>query len=207
MKTAIVSVNEKHWLVTAMEVIRAGGVVAFPTDTVYGIGADPFQAEAVARLYQAKGRPVDKAIPILLGSSEDLVTVAQKFPDWAYALMDTFWPGALTLVLSKLPSIPSIVSSTDTLGVRMPDHPVALELMQAAGPLAVTSANLSGAVEATEPSQVYSELGDKIELVVDGGVSPGGRPSTVLDCTAYPPELLREGPVTLEQVHFVLDNV
>lgn len=206
MQTQMVSIEQDQWLGKAMDVIRVGGVVAFPTDTVYGIGADPFQPEAVASLYRAKGRPADKAIAVLMGSSGDLPKVAQNIPDWVQRLMEAFWPGALTLILEKQPAIPSIVSGTDTLGVRMPDHPVAVELMGATGPLAVTSANVSGVAAASEAAEVERQLGGKIEMIVDGGVSPGGQPSTVLDCSTYPPKVLREGPISTRQIGLILGS-
>lgn len=206
MKTEVVSAGDQHWLTRAVDTIADGGVVAFPTDTVYGIGSDPFQPDAVARLYQAKGRPIEKAIPILLGSRGDLDRVAKNVPGWVEALLNAFWPGALTLVLEKQASVPSIVSRTRTIGVRIPDHPVALELLQGAGPLAVTSANPSGAREANEPAQVAHLLRGSIDLIIDGGVTPGGHPSTVLDCTRKPPMVLREGPIPPEDIFSLLDR-
>jgi L-threonylcarbamoyladenylate synthase len=200
METEIVSTEDNAWVSRAVEVIQSGGVAAFPTDTVYGIGADPFDSRSVARLYEVKGRPTAKAIPVLLGSRLDLGKVVKEFPDWVELLIENYWPGALTIVLEMQPSIPAIVSASGTVGVRIPDHPVALGLMQATGPLAVTSANRSGKKEASDPSTVLQELGGEIELVLDGGVTPGGQPSTVLDCTIQPPEILREGPISKTEV-------
>lgn len=195
METEIVSTDNNAWISRAVDVIRSGGVVAFPTDTVYGIGADPFQSRSVTRLYEVKGRSTAKAIPVLLGSRLDLGKVVKEIPDWVEPLIENYWPGALTIVLEMQPSIPTIVSASGTVGVRIPDHPVALSLIQATGPLAVTSANHSGKTEARDPSTLLQELGGEIELVLDGGVTPGGLPSTVLDCTIQPPEVLREGPI------------
>jgi L-threonylcarbamoyladenylate synthase len=204
MKTAVVSIQDGGWLDRALDTLKGGGVVAFPTDTVYGVGTDPFNTDAVAKLYKAKGRPADKAIPILIGKPVDLSKVSHGVKPWVEKILAEFWPGALTVVLEKRSTIPKIVSSTETIGVRMPDHPIALELLRAAGPLAVTSANPSGAPEANDVSEVLVGLDSLVELVVDGGLSPGGLPSTVLDCVSYPPKVLREGPIDDEQISSLL---
>ena len=206
MNTEIVSAFEDAWLVRTLEVIRAGGVVAFPTDTVYGIGSDPFQPDAVKRLYEAKERPVDKAIPILIGSPQDLLKVVAAVPAGVENLIEAYWPGALTLVLEKRDTISAIVSSGNTVGVRIPDHAIALELLKASGPLAVTSANPSGAKEARDSAKVLDSLAGRIDLVVDGGQTPGGYPSTVLDCSLEPPRVLRQGPISLPDILARMDR-
>jgi L-threonylcarbamoyladenylate synthase len=200
METTIITVDNPDWVKLAVGVVQAGGIVAFPTDTVYGIGADLFQPDAVARLYEVKRRSTEKAIPILLGSKEDLPKVVGDIPEFADRLAQEFWPGALTIVLPKSSSVPTIVSSTGTIGVRVPDHPVAQQLLRAVGPLAATSANLSGTIEAIEATEVYKQLGGTIELIVDAGVTPGGRPSTVIDCTVKPATILREGPISSDRL-------
>jgi L-threonylcarbamoyladenylate synthase len=206
MKTEVLRTAEKDWLTHALDVIAAGGVVAFPTDTVYGIGVDPFNTDAVGKLFAAKGRPPEKAIPILLGRNEAIDIVVNDIPAWVESLSSSFWPGALTIVLKKKGSVPQIVSRTGTLGVRIPDHPIALEFLRASGPLAVTSANPSGAPEASNATEVLAGLEDMIDLVVDGGLTPGGRPSTVLDCTVQPPVILRQGPISRAQIFAVLNS-
>ena len=206
MNTEIVSAFEDTWLVRTLEVIRAGGVVAFPTDTVYGIGSDPFQPDAVKRLYEAKDRPGEKAIPILIGSPQDLLKVVAAVPAGVENLIEAYWPGALTLILEKRDTIPAIVSSGNTVGVRIPDHAIALELLKASGPLAVTSANPSGAKEARDSAQVLDSLAGMIDLVVDGGQTPGGYPSTVLDCSLEPPRVLRQGPISLPDILARMDR-
>lgn len=180
--------------------LRRGGLVAIPTDTVYGLAADVWNAEAVARIYAVKGRAELKAIPVLLSGVEALPEVVQPAPDHVLELARRFWPGALTMVLPRRPEVPDVVSPTDTLGVRAPDHRFARELLAAAGPLAVTSANRSGRPSARTAAQVLAEIGESIELVVDAGRTPGGVPSTVIDCTQSPPRLLREGPISLERI-------
>ena len=206
MNTEIVSVFEDAWLVRPLEMIRAGGAVDFPTDTVYGIGSDPSPPDAVKRLYEAKERPGEKAIPILIGSPQDLLKVVAAVPAGVENLIEAYWPGALTLVLEKRDTISAIVSSGNTVGVRIPDHAIALELLKASGPLAVTSANPSGAKEARDSAQVLDSLAGRIDLVVDGGQTPGGYPSTVLDCSLEPPRVLRQGPISLPDILARMDR-
>ena len=184
----------------AAEVLRAGGVVAFPTDTVYGLGAAASQEEAVRALYEIKGRPEAKAIPLLLADAGDLPQVAQDVPPLAERLAADWWPGPLTLVLPARPEIPEVVRSGGaTVAVRVPDHGLARDLIRAVGqPLATTSANRSGAPEARTAAEVVQQLGGRVEWVIDGGESPGGRPSTVVDVTVHPPVVRRWGAIAPE---------
>ncbi len=188
----------------ALTVLQAGGLVAFPTDTVYGVGALAFSPEAVARLYAVKGRAREKAIPVLLGSSDQMGLVAVDPSPEAARLAEHFWPGPLTIVLHRQASLPQAVSPTDTVGVRVPDHPVALALLTAAGPMAVTSANRSGRPSLGTAAQVLADLGGAIELILDGGRTPGGQPSTVVACLEEHPSLLRQGPISMDTVLAVL---
>lgn len=188
----------------ALQVLRSGGLVAFPTDTVYGVGALAFAADAVARLYWAKERPAERAIPILLGRASDVGTVAEDVSDMATTLARRFWPGPLTLVVRKAPDVPNSVASGPTVGVRVPDHAIALAILQAAGPMAVTSANVSGQVPARTAREVTAQLDAKVDLVVDGGMTPGGVPSTVLDCTGEVPRILRPGPISMDDIQAAL---
>ncbi len=199
----ILAADDPAALIQALEVLRRGGLVAFPTDTVYGLGALAFDGEAVARLYLAKGRLADKAIPILVGETEGLDRVGEP-PAMARRLAQAFWPGPLTLVVPKRPEVPEVVSPTGTVGVRLPDHVAARRLLRAAGPLAVTSANRSGSANPCSAGDVMAELGERVQLILDGGRSPGGRPSTVVDCTGDAPLILREGPLTLRQIEGAL---
>jgi L-threonylcarbamoyladenylate synthase len=200
MDTRIVDARSLVALESAVETLEAGGLVAFPTDTVYGIGAVAFDEEAIRSIYAAKGRPEDKAIPILVGDMPDLDRVALSLPPAARRLAERFWPGPLTLVVLKHPGLPRAVSSTETVGVRMPDHPIARALLRQSGPLAVTSANLSGQASPRTASEVLEQLRGRIPLIIDGGQTPGGTPSTVLDCTQSEPVILRDGPLTLEDI-------
>jgi len=185
-------------------VLQGGGLVAFPTDTVYGVGASAFAAEAVQRLYEVKGRSAEKAIAVLVAREADLTQVAAALTPSARALALRFWPGPLTLVVPKHPALPEAVSAGPTVGVRQPDHPVAQALLRLTGPLAVTSANLSGLSSATTAKEVLSQLGGRIDLLLDGGQTPGGVASTVIDCTAEPPVILRPGPINAAEIEAAL---
>ncbi len=197
MKTKVVRAEESGALEEALAVLRRGGLVAFPTDTVYGVGAMAFDERGVARLYRAKGRSMEKAIPVLLAGAEDLPQVVRDLPESARTLAEHFWPGPLTLVVPRHPDLPRAISATDTVGVRVPDHALARRLLRLAGPMAVTSANRSGRASACTAAEVLAELGGRIEFLLDGGATPGGRPSTVVDCTGENLRVLREGPLTL----------
>ena len=204
MKTEFLSAQAPSALPRALAILRGGGLVAFPTDTVYGVGALAFDAAAIERIYEAKGRSTEKAIPILLGDVGDLEKVTAQVSEMALRLAGRFWPGPLTLVVPKHPSLPEAVSTAPTVGVRVPDHPVARALLRAAGPMAVTSANLSGQASPSTAEEVLVQLGGRIELIIDGGKTPDGVPSTVVNCTGAEPQILREGPITLAQIKAIL---
>lgn len=205
METQVLSASDPSAVRRAADILRHGGLVAFPTDTVYGLGADAFRGEIVSRLYAVKGRSTDKAIAILIGSPDELPKVAEQPPPHARRLAAKFWPGALTLVVHKRPEVPDEVSAGGTVGVRVPDHEVVRALLALTGPLAVTSANRSGRPSSVRPREVLEALGGHIDLVLDGGVCPGGVPSTVVDCTVTPVRILRAGPIA-EQVLFSFLN-
>ena len=174
--------------------------MAFPTDTVYGIGVTVYSSESIEKLFIAKGRDAAKAIPVLIGDPSQLAQVTASVSDAAYRLAQRFWPGPLTLVVSRHPSLPGILSPVPTVGVRMPNHPVALALLRQSGPLATTSANLSGGPDPTTAQDVLSQLSGRIDMVLDGGSCLGGVPSTVVDCTASDLRILRPGPLSLEDL-------
>ena len=204
METIILSTNKTDAIPHALKILKRGGLVAFPTDTVYGVGALAFDSDAVESIYAAKKRPVEKAIPILLGGPEDLGKVTTEAPPVAEKLATRFWPGPLTLIVPKHPSLPDVVSAEPTVGVRVPDHPVARALLTAAGPMAVTSANISGMDSPKTAKDVNEQLNGRIPLILDGGETPGGVPSTVVNCLGTEPVILREGPITLKDIQFVL---
>lgn len=189
----------------ALGVLRAQGLVAFPTDTVYGLGAMAFLEAAVAKLYRAKGRGAGKALPILVSEASDLEQVARGVTQKVWQLAEAFWPGPLTLVVPKNPRLPAAVSPYDTVGVRVPDHPVARDLLRAAGPMAVTSANRSGGPNCCNAAEVLSDLSGRFDLLLDGGETPGGDPSTVVDCSQPDFPILRPGPVSQREIRAVLN--
>jgi L-threonylcarbamoyladenylate synthase len=187
-------------ILEAVKVLLAGGLVAFPTDTVYGLGALVSEPRSIRQLYAVKDREANKAIPILLSDPAELDQVAAEITPWVARLAQRFWPGPLTLVVPRRPDLPEELSAQATVGVRMPDHLDALHLLRQTGPLAVTSANLSGQPSATTAQEVLDYLGGLIPLILDGGKTPGGVSSTVVDCTTPDPVILRPGPVSLEDL-------
>ena len=205
MQTILLPAESEEAIPRALEILKHGGLVAFPTDTVYGVGTLAFDAEAVESIYDAKERPVEKAIPILLGGQEDLDKVTGEIPSMATKLAARFWPGPLTLVVPKHPNLPDVVSAIPTVGVRVPDHPVARALLTAAGPMAVTSANISGQESPRTAEEVSRQLIGRIPLILDGGETLGGIPSTVLNCMGPDPVILREGPIKLKDIQSALD--
>ena len=204
MKTELLSTEHPSAIAHTLDVLNHGGLVVFPTDTVYGLAALPFQSLSIERLYIVKGRSSQKAIAILLGKRTQLDLVASTMSPMAIRLAEKFWPGPLTLVVERNPSLPDVLTPDNTIGVRMPDHPVALALLRLSGPLAVTSANLSGQPSSITAQEVLAQLGGRIHLVLDGGRTPGGIPSTVVDCTAITPVIIRVGPVSAEQIEATL---
>lgn len=200
IETRMFSSQETQALEKTEELLRAGGLVAFPTDTVYGLGAMLFDAQAIEQLYIVKGRDAAKAIAVLVGDEGGLAQVAKALGAVAARLARRFWPGPLTLVVAAHPALPANLSPLPTVGVRMPDHPVALVLLRRTGPLAVTSANLSGEPSATTAEEVFAQLNRRIPLILDGGKTPGGLPSTVVDCTGSELVILRPGPISWQQM-------
>ncbi|MCX7683302.1 MAG: L-threonylcarbamoyladenylate synthase [Anaerolineae bacterium] len=204
----IVHAGSDYALQRAIEVLEAGGLVAFPTDTVYGLAAKPWDVAAVARIYEAKCRPAERAIPLLLSDAGQLERVAVVTPQMRQQLdllIDRFWPGGLTLVLPKSEVVPEIVSQGPTVAVRVPDLPLALALIKGVhGVLAVTSANISGQPSPVTAQEVEEQLAGRIDLIIDGGPVRGGVPSTILDCTVSPPALLRRGAIPEEALSAVI---
>ena len=204
MQTEIVSCNAPDAIERALAVFNAGGLVAFPTDTVYGVAAPAFSPAGIDRLYEAKGRQYTKAISVLVGSPQQLELITPNLGLAASRLAQKFWPGGLTLVVSRRIELPDNLSPLPTIGVRMPNLAFAIALLQRCGPLATTSANLSGAADPQNAQDVLAQLDGKIELVLDGGAAPGGIPSTVVDCTLAEPVILRKGAISAEAIMDVL---
>ena len=192
----------------AIEILRAGGLVAMPTDTVYGVGVALLAPDGLPRLFAAKERPVDRAIVLLVADSEQAASVGVLSPA-ARLLAERFWPGGLTLVLAQAPGagLPAVLTGgASTIGVRLPDHESPRALARALGPLPVTSANLSGRPDARNASDVLAQLGDRIDLVLDGGPARGGVPSTVVDCSGGTARLLRAGATDPASLAAALDE-
>jgi L-threonylcarbamoyladenylate synthase len=189
-------------LARAAEIIRAGGLVAFPTETVYGLGANALNATAVSRIFKVKGRPW--ASPLIVHVSDEKMarSICTEWPSTAHRLATKFWPGPLTLVLKKADLIPDVVTANlDSVGVRIPSHPVALELIKRAGlPIAAPSANRFTEISPTTAQRVRETLGDRLDMILDGGPTTVGIESTVVNLHRYPPTILRPGMITKEQV-------
>lgn len=212
-KMIILKINsekpEEEKIRRAAEIIRRGGLVAFPTETVYGLGADALNPEAVGKIYAAKERPLDNPIIVHIAKKEDLHAIAETVPSYALKLMDRFWPGPLTLVLKASKRVPRITTAgADTVAVRMPSHKVALELIEASGtPIAAPSANLAGRPSPTTAGHVEQDLAGRIDMILDAGPTQVGIESTVLDLSVNPPLVLRPGGVTYEDLRKVLGGV
>ena len=190
---------EPEKIAKAAELIKAGGIVAFPTETVYGIGTNAFDEEGVKKIYKIKNRPKNKPLPILLAESSQIKSVVAKISKKAEELMKKFWPGPLTIIFEKSVKVPNIVSAgSQTVGVRIPDHKVIQELIKASGvPIVATSANKSGE-EAPKDAQEVEKSLKEIDLILDGGKTKLGIPSTVVDATKEPLEVLREGSIKIK---------
>ena len=194
---------------TGISILRQGGIVAFPTDTVYGLGACASLPEAVARVYQVKERPLNMPLPLLLADISQITQAAESVPSIAWSLIHNFLPGALTIVLRKSDSVPDIISAgASTVGIRIPAHPIPVALAKGLGtPIVGTSANLSGRPSPLTADEVHSQLGDKIDLIINGGRCSGGKESTIVDVTGETPIILREGAISKEELEQVCGNI
>ena len=206
MKTEVYDISEGP-IRRAAEVIRGGGLVVFPTETVYGIGADAFNEEAVRRVYEAKGRPSDNPMIVHIARASDISLLSDSLPPEFVKLADAFWPGPLTMVVKKRPEVPDIVTGgLDTVGVRLPDSDIARELISLAGtPVAAPSANLSGGPSPTKAGHVIADMDGKADVILAGPDCRVGIESTVIDMTVTPPVTLRPGVVTREDLEAVLE--
>jgi len=183
------------------KILKEGGVIAFPTDTVYGLGADAFNLKAVERVYEIKNRPEHLPLPLLISDIAQLTTVAEPAFGTVWFLAKRFWPGGLTLVLPKMVSLSFHLAKGSTVAVRIPNHPVCLALIARLGrPIVGTSANISGKTSALTAYKVRQQLGDKVDLIIDGGRCPGGNESTIVDLTHEAPMILREGIIPAYEI-------
>ncbi|HET7533549.1 MAG TPA: L-threonylcarbamoyladenylate synthase [Nocardioidaceae bacterium] len=198
--------EREEGIAAAAVAVQQGKLVVFPTDTVYGIGADAFDPASVRRLLAAKGRGRDMPPPVLVSAPTTLDALAVGVPSYARALIDAFWPGPLTVVCRQQPSLQWDLGDTrGTVAVRMPDHEVALELLARSGPMAVSSANLTGKDAATDADQADEMLGAAVEVLLDGGPTPGSVPSTIVDATGENGRVLRLGVISLERLNEVIE--
>ena len=192
-------------IASAVSAVKGGRLVVMPTDTVYGIGADAFDSAAVAALLSAKGRGRDMPVGVLVGSWHTIDGLVYSVPPSARELIEAFWPGALSLVVRQAPSLQwDLGDAHGTVMLRMPLHPVAIELLRAVGPMAVSSANVSGRPSAVTVEEARNQLGDLVEVYLDGGPAEQQAASTIVDLTGDVPRVLRQGPITVEAIAKVL---
>ena len=193
---------DRHALLRAAAILRSGGIVAYPTDTLYGLAANPASAAAMAQLYRNKGRPVDLAIPLIASGIAQIEAAGGALGPATRRLAEAFWPGPLTLVIPAWPGLdPSVHAGRGTVAIRVPDHPVACMLAEACGwPITATSANKSGEPSTMAPEAVRLALAADLDGLIDGGPSPGGPPSTIVDAAGGAPRLLRAGAVPWDRV-------
>lgn len=194
--------SEERILTQAAEILAKGGIIAYPTETFYGLGADATNEKAIEKIYTIKGRNSNNPISIIIGSAENLYTLVHNVPLAAQKLMQAFWPGALTIVFQASNKIsPLLTAGTGKIGIRLSSHHGAQVIAQRLGrPLTATSANLSGAPECTQASEVAEQIGDKIDAIVDLGQTTGDKVSTIIDVTCDPPVILREGTITRQSI-------
>lgn len=209
METRIIQADDEKGLKLAADALKKGKLVAFPTETVYGLGANALDSEAVKKIYEAKGRPSDNPLIVHIAKLEQLNGLVSDVPGSSKALMVAFWPGPLTLVFKKSNLVPDIISAgLDTVAVRMPQNPTALKLIEASGvPVAAPSANISGRPSPTNAQHVADDMNGRIEYIIDGGACTVGVESTVLDITSPVPVILRPGGITREMLEKILGRV
>jgi L-threonylcarbamoyladenylate synthase len=184
-----------------VKILKQGGIVAFPTDTVYGLGADAFNFKAVERIYHVKKRPKHLPFPLLLSDISQVTVVAQTVSGIDWFLARRFWPGGLTLILPKTASLPAYLAKGPTVAIRIPNHPVCLALIRyLGGPMIGTSANISGEPSALTADEVKKQMGQGIDFIIDGGKCPGGSESTIVDATSGVPVILRQGIIPQHKI-------
>lgn len=206
MQTITLPADNPASIETALDLLTEGEIVAFPTDTVYGLGANAFYSPGIIKLFEAKGRDANKAIAVLIGDNGHLDLLTDFLSASARKLIERFWPGGLTIVVPKKKDLPELLSAGSSIGIRMPDHSVALELLNKFGPLATTSANLSGKNNPHNAGDVMNQLNGRVPLILDGGRCPGGVPSTVVDCSTDEVRILRPGAISHEAIDAVISQ-
>lgn len=193
----------------AAEILRSGGILAYPTETFYGLGAAASSPAAVEKIFEIKGRHQQNPIPLIIGDTSMLACLVEDIPEKARLLMEKFWPGPLTLVFRASATVnPALTGGTGKIGIRLSSHPLARALSrEIAGAITATSANLTGASECVSAQEVISSLEDRVQAVVDGGPTPGGKGSTVIDISSSPPRIFRYGTVPAEAIERILGRI
>ena len=196
-------------LTNAVSILKNGGLVAFPTDTLYALGASSSIQSALERVYEAKGRPTGMPLPIFVSSAEEIENIAIDIPTAAWDLIDSFWPGPLTIILKRSKAVSDIITGGgDTVGIRMPDHPIALELIRSVGsPITGTSANMSGDDNPSSADHVFKSLGESVDLIIDGGECVSNGASTILDLSSNQPRIIRYGVLLAEDIERVCPGI
>lgn len=186
----------------ALQVLKKGGIVAYPTESFYGLGVMANDEVALKRLYKIKKRPLEKAMPVIVGNNDVLKAIVKSIPPQAEKLMEKFWPGPLTMVFESKDTLSRLLTcDKDRVAIRIPGNSFALYLARASNsPITATSANPSGRLPAQKPNEIIDYFGANIDLVIDQGETPGGKPSTIIDVTVTPPRVLREGSISLDQI-------
>jgi len=200
--------SEETILTRAAEILAGGGVIAYPTETFYGLGADATNEKAIEKIFAVKGRNFKNPILLIIGQADDIYPLVQDVPETAKKLMTAFWPGALTIIFSAADKIsPLLTAGSGKIGLRVSSHPGAQGIVQKLKrPLTATSANLSGAPECTRASEVAEQIGDKIDAIIDLGDTPGAKGSTIIDVTSTPPVILREGAISRKTIERYIDD-
>jgi L-threonylcarbamoyladenylate synthase len=201
------AIASDEWLKEVKNVYVSGGVIGFPTDTFYGLGVDPLDSSAIEKIFKIKSRDKNKPILLLIGEKEQLSSIVKEVSPIAETLMEFFWPGPLTLLFEAKESLPqSLLGNGNTVGVRFPKSELVLQLLRKIGsPITATSANISGKEDCRSGQELFATIGKQLDLVIDGGEAPGGKVSTIIDSTFFPPKLIREGALERAEIEAVLN--
>lgn len=194
--------SEEQILTRAAEIIAGGGIIAYPTETFYGLGVDATNEKAIKKIFAVKGRDFKNPVSLIIGKPDDIYPLVQEVPETARKLISVFWPGALTIVFSASDKIlPTLTAGSGRIGLRVSSHPIASKIVQKIKrPITATSANLSGSPECSMASEVAGQIGDKIDAIIDWGKTQGGKASTIIDVTCDPPVILREGAISRKTI-------
>ena len=203
--TKIIKINpenfKKEQLRDAIIALKNNGVIAIPTETVYGLAAYAFSKKAIKKIYEVKQRPKEKPLIVLIGNTNQLKKIVKEVPNWVNKALNKIWPGPVTVILPKKEEVPSeVTAGLSKVAVRMPGHPVPLFLANEVGPIVAPSANISGEPPTSKPDKVIKDFFGKIDVIIDAGETPLKKPSTIIDATTYPPKIVREGPVTKKEL-------